>query len=126
MVGLAGGQDFGARRYHPGILDRGLALRADTERHSHIPRAPFRHTDARNLEILVDIGERVLVFLFHAEEQFAIGIERPGIRFFFILLLRDTPDLGGVGNPVTAATSFRKPIDAYAFVVDGKAYGFNE
>ncbi len=52
---------------HLRILDRCLAMRADTERHRHIPGTPFRHADAGDLQVLVDIGERVLVFLLDPE-----------------------------------------------------------
>src|ERR1700722_15810416 len=68
VVCLAGGEDLGARGNHLGILNGCRTLGTDTKGHRHIPGAPFRHPYAGNLQVFVDIGQRVLVFLFNAEQ----------------------------------------------------------
>src|ERR1700727_766132 len=126
MVRLAGGEDLTARGHHFRVLNRGLASRADLERHRHISGTPFRHADARHFQIFVDIGQGILVFLFDPEQEFAIGIEWPWIRLFLILLLRDSPDLGRSGYAVNAAAALGQSVYPYSFVMNGKADGFDK
>ena len=78
----------------------------NAERHGHVAGSPFGEADAGNFQILVGIFERVFVFEFKAEEQFAVGVERPGVGFLHVLVLGDAPDLGGGGVAVDAAASF--------------------
>ncbi len=66
---------------------------------------PLRETDARNFQIFLRVGQRVLVFQLHAQQQLAIGIERPGVGFIEILFLRHTPDLRRRRRAVNAAAS---------------------
>ena len=62
---------------------------------------------------------------FQSQEQFPIGIERPGVGLVQILILRNSPDLRGGRHAVNPAASLIDPL-VQPLLVDGQPRGFDE
>ena len=104
VVGLHCRENLGAGRHHSRIIHRSAL---DSERQCHVAGTPFSEGQARNLDIFVNVGERDLVFLFQSEQQFAVRIQWPCVRFVLILGNRNTPDLRCGRVPVNTTMTFR-------------------
>ena len=71
------------------------------------------------------VGQRVLVFEFQTQQEFAIGIERPCVGLVQILVWEIPQICAAVGDAVNAAASFVSAL-LHSLFVDGKPHGFHE
>src|SRR5439155_11851742 len=87
--------------------------------------APFGESDAGHFQVLLGVGEGVLVFELDAHEQLTIGIEWPGVRLVQILVLRHAPDLRGRRRAVDPAASLADSV-IDALLVNRQTHGLDE
>src|SRR5215813_14687029 len=90
-VFAAGGQNAVARPLH--LRRERLARdRAVAERKAEVAGADLGKSEARHSDDLLAIGDAFRAFQLHAQKQFALRIERPGITALHVIFDRQAPD----------------------------------
>src|SRR5262245_11562244 len=107
----AGGKNAVARLLH--LRRKRLARdRAVAERKAEVAGADLGKSEARHSDDLLAIGYTFWAFQLHAQKQFALRVERPGIAALHVVFDRQAPDRRAASFRAAPARADAEPLAA--------------